>query len=215
MQTGPALKLHVGFQGIVYCHPGESPYRLIQHVGHILVVLGSADLVQDAVDAVLIHRDALGQQTETGRFVELLLYGRSGVSTSAWSSSSRGGGRVGDVPVHPSIRKRVGAEMETERLGQSAADKVSVVQSRRVSGCRRSSVPQQAEKVGPDAPQQRGGNILLVHLLILGLHAGQVAQVLFSEIAGDDSVDLAHASPIPERVAASGSKTGSQTGRVR
>ena len=26
----------------------------------------------------------------------------------------------------------------------------------------------------------------------LGLHAGQVAQVLFSEIAGDDSVDLAH-----------------------
>ena len=63
-QPGPALKLHVGFQGIVYCHPGESPYRLIQHVGHILVVLGSADLVQDAVDAVLVHRDALGQQTE-------------------------------------------------------------------------------------------------------------------------------------------------------
>ena len=62
MQTGPALKLHVGFQGIVYCHPGESPYRLIQHVGHILVVLSGADLVQDAVDAVLIHRDALGQR---------------------------------------------------------------------------------------------------------------------------------------------------------
>ena len=49
-------------------------------MGHILVVLGSADLVQDAVDAVLVHRDALGQQTETGRLVELLLYGSSSVS---------------------------------------------------------------------------------------------------------------------------------------
>ena len=166
-QTGPALKLHVGFQGIVYCHPGESPYRLIQHVGHILVVLGGADLVQDAVDAVLVHRDALGQQAETGRFVELLLYGSSGVSHQCMVLLQQGAeDAVGDVPVHPSIRKRVGAEMETERLGQSAADKVSVVQSRRVSGRRRSSVPQQAEKVGPDAPQQRGGNILLVHLLI-------------------------------------------------
>ena len=82
--------------------------------------------------------------------------------------------------------------METERLGQSAADKVSVVQSRRVSGRRRSSVPQQAEKSARMRPSSAGAISCLSICSSLGLHAGQVAQVLFSEIAGDDSVDLAH-----------------------
>ena len=103
------MKLHIFPDGIIHCGLGEIHYWLIQHPGHIIIILGGADFVDDVFNPLRVELRFYCLHAKTRSIIQQFLDLSGHISGQLIViGEQRLQYPLGDVVIHPAVGQLVG-----------------------------------------------------------------------------------------------------------